>query len=151
MASGSEDKRLETDLEDVRQVLWEDGNGDPIDYLQNDDQDKVRWIDTSTMVADPLTKGMSPERLVDFMTTGLLDLEATPESKIAKMMKQKQRAKVREEKQQSKDVDNSNQGPHKLMECLNSTDDRCDDAWFNGGSLWINSNDYSNDAVHSMD
>ena len=91
VAAGNEDSRLELDLEDLRQNLWEDVKGNPMDQLSEEDFDKVRWIDTSTMLADPLTKNMKPQRLLDFLDTGRLDLEPTPESVVAKMMKQKQR------------------------------------------------------------
>ena len=49
------------------------------------------------MLADPLTKMMNPKRLNETLKSGILDLEPTPEAKIAKMMKQKQRAKTSEE------------------------------------------------------
>ena len=89
-----EDKRLETELEALRQDLWEDLAGDPKDNLSVDDPDRVRWIDTSAMVADPLTKRMKADRLVETLATGMLSLEPTPEAILAKMAKQKARRKV---------------------------------------------------------
>ena len=62
--NGTEDKRLEIDLEDLRQMLWEDPKGRPKDDLTEQQVDKIRWIDTSTMLADPLTKLMKADRLV---------------------------------------------------------------------------------------
>ena len=88
-----EDKRLETELEALRQDLWEDLAGDPKDNLSVDDPDRVRWIDTSAMVADPLTKRMKADRLVETLATGMLSLEPTPEAILAKMAKQKARRK----------------------------------------------------------
>ena len=96
VAAGNEDSRLELDLEDLRQCLWEDQGGNPRDQLDEKDYDKVRWIDTSTMLADPLTKNMKPIRLLEFLKSGILDLEPTPESVIAKMHKQKQRQAAKE-------------------------------------------------------
>ena len=78
-------------------MLWEDVYGNPLDQLTSDDFDKVRWIDTSTMIADPLTKNMKPKRLLEFLDTGLLDLEPTPESVVSKMLKQKQRQAAKTE------------------------------------------------------
>ena len=49
------------------------------------------------MLADPLTKLMSAQRLDDAMSNGVLDLEPTPEWKIAKMMKQRQRASKKDD------------------------------------------------------
>ena len=92
--TSNEDKRLEINIEAQRQHLWEDDNGEPIDELQPDWHDKVRWIDTSTMLADPLTKMMKAERLEHFMSSGVLDLTPTPESVMAKLMKQKARKKT---------------------------------------------------------
>ena len=97
IAAGNEDSRVELDLEDLRQMLWEDVHGNPLDQLTSDDFDKVRWIDTSTMIADPLTKNMKPKRLLEFLDTGLLDLEPTPESVVSKMLKQKQRQAAKTE------------------------------------------------------
>ena len=59
VAAGCEDKRLEIDLLDLRQLLWEDHHGNPKDSMQENQTDKILWIDTSTMLADPLTKAMA--------------------------------------------------------------------------------------------
>ena len=88
----------ELDLEDLRQILWEDVKGNPIDQLSETDCDIVRWIDTSTMLADTMAKNMKPKRLLEFLDTGVLDLEPTPESIVAKMMKQKQRQTAKQDK-----------------------------------------------------
>ena len=103
IASGNEDSRLELDLEDLRQMLWEDELGNLRDTLSEEATDKVRWIDTSTMLADPLTKNMKPLRLLEFLESGIIDLEATDESKLQKMLKQKQRKSAKEAKTQNAD------------------------------------------------
>ena len=92
-AASAEDKRLEIDLEDLRQSLWEDADGNPKDTMEEEQTDKVRWIDTSTMLADPLTKLMKAERLEQALSTGVIDLEPTAESQMKKFMKQQQRSK----------------------------------------------------------
>ena len=58
--------------------------------------DYPRWIDTSTMVADPLTKAMKPDRLLNTMETGVLDLRPTPESLAIKEKNRKARQAKRE-------------------------------------------------------
>ena len=93
VAAGTEDKRLEIDLEDLRQTLWEDPSGRPKDDITEDQIDKIRWIDTSTMLADPLTKLMESDRLRDALDRSTVDLKPTTQSQIAKWMKQKQRRK----------------------------------------------------------
>ena len=72
----------------------------PKDDLNEQQVDKIRWIDTSTMLADPLTKVMSPDRLVTALDKGRIDLNPTAASTIAKQMKQKQRRKVKDEDSQ---------------------------------------------------
>ena len=108
VAANAEDKRLEIDLQDLRQILWEDRNGNPKDDLSIDQSDKIRWIDTSAMLADPLTELMKCRRLEDALSENILDLEATPESQMQKYMKQKQRAsKVKKESQDIGDAGDS--------------------------------------------
>ena len=49
---------------------------------------KLRWIDTSAMICDPLTKygnELFASRLVETMETGRLDLVATASSELKKM------------------------------------------------------------------
>ena len=53
---GCEDKRLEIDLEALRDSLWFDADGNPKDDWLENQHDKPRWIDTSAMICDPLTK-----------------------------------------------------------------------------------------------
>ena len=105
IAANAEDKRLEIDLQDLRQILWEDQHGNPKDDLSIDQSDKIRWIATSAMLADPLTKLMKCCRLEDALSNHVLDLEATAASQMQKLMKQKQRAsRARTETQ---DIDNA--------------------------------------------
>ena len=87
-------KRLEIDLEGQRQLIWEDADGTPKDSLEENQTDKIRWIDTSAMIADPLTKAMKADRLENTLHSGILDLRPTDASVISKMMKQKARAKT---------------------------------------------------------
>ncbi len=60
-----------------------------MDELDDSCPDVVRWIDTSTMPSDCLTKYMKPDRLMDMLQTGTLDLVATAQSLLIKMRKQK--------------------------------------------------------------
>ena len=80
VSTGVEDKRLETDLESLRQDIWEHEDGEPRDVLTSKDPNRVRWIDTSAMLAHPLTKRMKAERLTTALESGWLSLEPTPES-----------------------------------------------------------------------
>jgi hypothetical protein len=90
----TEDKRLQIDLEALREYLWFDENGFPKDDMRVDQHDQVRWIDTSAMVCDPLTKSGTKnfaDRLVEMYSTGWFSSEATAASQIKKMKQQKAR------------------------------------------------------------
>ena len=60
----------------LRQLLWMLPDETVVDELDDSCPDTVRWIDTSTMPCDCLTKDMKPGRLLDMMRTGTLDLVA---------------------------------------------------------------------------
>ena len=83
-----ENKRLAIDLKALRQFIWE-RSGDRTLEVDCSCGDYPRWIDTSVMLADPLTKNMKPDRLVECMMTGKFDLRPTAESL---MIKEKNRA-----------------------------------------------------------
>ena len=74
-----ENKRLAIDLKALRQLVWE-RSGERTLEIDCSCGDYPRWIDTSVMLADPLTKSMKPDRLVDTMTTGKFDIRPTAES-----------------------------------------------------------------------
>ena len=81
-------------MENLRESLWEYPNGKPKDAITEDQCDKPRWIDTSTMICDPLTKAGPKNfaaRLRKTMETGWLDLTPTNESLLRKMQQQKLR------------------------------------------------------------
>ena len=92
-----ENKRLGIDLMALRQLVWERG-GERTQYIDHDSGDYPRWIDTSTMVADPLTKAMSADRLGTMLQTGVLDLTPTPESLFIKEKNKVVRKNAREKK-----------------------------------------------------
>ena len=71
--------------------------------MSQEQSDKVRWIDISTMLADPLTKLMKAERLETALLDNVVDLEPTVASQMQKLMKQQQRAKTK----QTADVPNN--------------------------------------------
>ena len=94
--AGCEDKRLEIDLDGLREDLWEYGDdfGTMKESLEDEQYNKPRWIDTSTMICDPLTKHGHEQfaaRLVSTMDTGILNLVASASSELKKMRAQKAR------------------------------------------------------------
>ena len=84
--------------------LWFYADGRPKDSVQEQQRDQVRWIDTSTMLCDPLTKhggeGFA-DRLVTAYSTGFMDFEATAESELRKMKARKSRQTAKGEKNAS--------------------------------------------------
>ena len=93
-----ENVRLSIDLQGLKQMLWEKADGTNLDELMPEDvaENAVRWIDTSCMVVDCLTKRMKPDVLLNLTTTGTLSLKATPESQLLKLRKQKLRRAKKE-------------------------------------------------------
>jgi hypothetical protein len=98
-----ENVRLSIDIQGLKQMLWEKSDGTNLDELLPEDaaENAVRWIDTSCMVVDCLTKRMRPNQMHMLMDCGKLCLTATPESQLLKLRKQKLRAQKR-----SQTVDN---------------------------------------------
>ena len=108
VAQGSEDKRLEIDLESLRECLWEHDDGQLKDEITENQKDKPRWIDTSTMLCDPLTKTGPVNfcaRLRSAMTSGVLNLEPTVGSQMKKLQQQKARlGKILNKDSSNKDI-----------------------------------------------
>ena len=83
--AGCDDTRLEIDLDGLREDLWEYGDdfGTLRESLEDEQYNKPRWIDTSTMICDPLTKHGHEQfaaRLVSTMDTGILNQAASASS-----------------------------------------------------------------------
>ena len=90
-------KRLAIDLKSLRQQIWV-RDGDRTEVVDHTSGDYPRWIDTSTMLADPLTKVMSSERLDGTMMTGLFDMRPTVESLAIKARNRQARQAKKDEK-----------------------------------------------------
>ena len=67
----------------LRQQIWE-RDGERTLEIDASCGDYPRWIDMSVMLAGPLTKAMSSERLTNTMMTGVFDMEPTAESLMIK-------------------------------------------------------------------
>ena len=84
---------MEIDVGSLRQHFREDGDGEPTDNFKDDWHDKVRWIEASIMLADPFPTLTRPTRLIESLSTGVLDVTPAPKSLQPKLMKQKNRQK----------------------------------------------------------
>ena len=82
----------------LRQQIWE-REGERTLEVDHSCGDYPRWIDTSVMLSDPLTKSMTSDTLVRTMMTGIFDMMPTPESL---MIKEKNRASRKNGKKNKK-------------------------------------------------
>ena len=89
-----ENVRLSIDIQGLKQLLWERADGTILDELEPESvaENAVRWIDTSCMIVDCLTKRMKPDLTLRLMEQGKLCLKPTAESQLLKLRKQKLRA-----------------------------------------------------------
>ena len=88
-----ENVRPSIDIQGLKQLLWEKADGSILDELEPENvaENAVRWIDTSCMIVDCLTKKMSPAVLLKLIGERKLSLEPTVESQMLKPRKQKLR------------------------------------------------------------
>ena len=97
------DKRLAVELLALRQLLWE-RNGITTESILTDSGDIIRWVDTSRMLADCLTKSMKCDVLREVLATGFYDMTPTKESverkRISQACRQKQRANTQLQREQ---------------------------------------------------
>jgi len=75
------DKRLGIELMSMRQQLWHEDVHTWKLYAPHGD--RLRWTDTSTQIADALTKSMKPYQIFTLMKTGRIVL-SDPHHKIKK-------------------------------------------------------------------
>jgi hypothetical protein len=99
-----DNKRLSIDLTILRQLLLFDENNEELDELKEELPYEFRWVDTSIMLVDALTKVMSSNDLRRIMKDSKWSMQATAESQITKMPKQKYRKQKKEEKQRLKEA-----------------------------------------------
>ena len=90
-------------------MLWETQDGTSLDELlpESTCENAVRWIDTSCMIVDSLAKKMDPSVLLKVMQDGVINLQATVDSAMKKLKKQKAR---RAKKEAEKENEHQSQG-----------------------------------------
>ena len=87
----TDDKRLSVDIAALRQLIWQNANEEDQEELSDDMPDKIRWIDTSKMLVDCLTKDMKTNYLRETLKEGTYNIVPTVESEVTKLAKQKYR------------------------------------------------------------
>ena len=88
----------------------------------SDATDVCRWVDTDCMLADALTKQMSPEKLVAAIDTNTWSLEQPIESVMRKRDKQRQRAAGRDQQKEKKEQQVQRQLNETHAEVVGSSD-----------------------------
>ena len=93
------DKRLSIEIASLCQNLWREPGESVVspqlkDEIPEGATDRVRWIDTDVIIADPLTKTMEPIKMVETLDSNLWDLEQPIEAIQKKRAKQKSRRKI---------------------------------------------------------
>ena len=94
------------------------------DTLPNssDATDVCRWVGTDCMLADALTKQMSPEKLVAAISTNTWSLKQPIERKVRKRDKQRQRIAGRDQQKEKKEQQVQRQLNETHAEVLESSD-----------------------------
>jgi hypothetical protein len=91
------------ELASLRQFLWRKP-GEGCVYVKlveercADPTDIIRWIDTTVMVADCLTKPMKGDFLQIVVDTNIWNFEQTEEARSVKLKKQIQRRRTKDER-----------------------------------------------------
>ena len=93
------DKRISLEIASMRQSLWRkpgQKTGDPFldDDMPTAPTDLVRWVDTDVMIADPLTKTMEPDKLLEALDSNRWNFKQPIESVLKKKAKQLARRKT---------------------------------------------------------
>ena len=102
-------KRLGIEVASLRQSLWR-SPGETVGVPHIDEKrptettDSIHWIDTDIMLADPLTKAMTGEKLIEAMRTNKWNLSQPIESLAKKRIKQAQRSAAKKEENFKKGV-----------------------------------------------
>ena len=76
VAATVNDKKLQIELNAMRQSLFEDNGACSTDVFP-EGGDRLRWIETSTMIADALTKSTKPAFLLRVLTDGKYRVRTT--------------------------------------------------------------------------
>ena len=128
------DKRLGITIASLRQAIWR-RRGETIGApmvtetlpSSSDATDVCRWVDTDCMLADALTKQMSPEKLVAAIDTNTWSLEQPIERKVRKRDKQRQRAAGRDQQKEKKEQQVQRQLNETHAEVMGSSDPESQD------------------------
>ena len=90
-----DNKRLAIALSALKQLIWD--NRDDCDAEVDESKGNfLRWIDTSAMLSDCLSKTMTSRRLNETLSTGIFDMRPTEERLAIKAKSRKWRASKKE-------------------------------------------------------
>ena len=101
----TDDKRLSVDIAALRQLIWQNADEEDQEELSAELPDQIRWIDTSKMLVDCLTKDMKTNYLRDTLKSGTYNIVPTAESEVTKLAKQKYRRMKSQSLEQAVEVE----------------------------------------------
>ena len=101
----TDDKRLSVDIAALRQLIWQNADEEDQEELSAELPDQIRWIDTSKMLVDCLTKDMKTNYLRDTLKSGIYNIVPTAESEVTKLAKQKYRRMKSQSLEQAEEVE----------------------------------------------
>ena len=101
----TDDKRLSVDIAALRQLFWQNADEEDQEELSAELPDQIRWIDTSKMLVDCLTKNMKTNYLRDTLKSGIYNIVPTAESEVTKLAKQKYRRMKSQSLEQAEEVE----------------------------------------------
>ena len=111
----TDDKRLSVDIAALRQLVWQNANEEDQEELSDDMPDKIRWIDTSKMLVDCLTKDMKTNYLRETLKEGTYNIVPTVESEVTKLAKQKYR-RMKSQAPEENEIEEEIWEPGKLIQ-----------------------------------
>ena len=97
-----DNKRLAIDLSALKQLIW-DNRDDCDGKVDGSKGDYPRWIDTSTMLTECLSKAKNSCRLNETLDTGIFDMRPSLESLAIKAQNRQWRASKKEQKKRPQD------------------------------------------------
>ena len=85
----------------LRHIIWDRRDDMETTMADTKKGDYPRWVDTSAIIADPLTLVMNADRLDNTMMTGTFDMTPTAESLVVKGKNRASRKKTKEEQKRA--------------------------------------------------
>ena len=84
-----DDKRLSIDIPALRQLIWEDADGEEQAELHGQLPDIIQWIDTNKRLVDAFTKDMNANELRATLKQSSWNITPSAEAQVTKLTEAK--------------------------------------------------------------